>query len=248
MTMVPREEDLDQADWVGEAERDGPGDFWRRHLGLQALRAVVALAILAMVLGLRAAGGPGDWALRRIGSALRAEFAPYAGRVFHSKGIAGILSAAKNWFRREWQVSGGDLASAAQEPPRLLPPVRDGRPMTGTEPGLGLDLQTPAGSPVMAAAAGTVTTRRADADGTWTIVLGHGGGWSTVYGRCQEPFIQTGEKAAAGQVMALVGSARPPVPAHLHFELRKDREEVDPRPYLQTVTGSSPVDAGVGVL
>lgn len=76
----------------------------------------------------------------------------------------------------------------------------------------GLELAVPSGAPVRAAAAGTVTEVAVGSDG-YTVVVDHGGGWTTVYGRLSEVRVRTGQGVRAGAVLGAALSLPDAMPA-----------------------------------
>lgn len=225
-----QEEDLVQADWVdGETAGDLP-DPWRVYLRRQAARTVVAAAVAFFLWGAANGGQPGKWVVRQVHLAVEHDFTPVCRQLLATPGWQAAIRGVRGWFAREWRVNGGRL-QAETEPPGLSWPVTGGRLMPRAAPSA-LDLQAPAGTPITAAAAGLVVEVRADEEPGRTVILQHNGGWQTVYSQCAESLVRAGDRVAAGQHIALVGTARPPTPAHLHFELWGPRGQVDPLPYL----------------
>ena len=94
----------------------------------------------------------------------------------------------------------------------------------------GIDIAAAAGSPVRAAADGTVAAVTADTNGTPIIVLRHAGGLLTVYAGVDGVRVAKGAAVQRGQTIAVVKAGNP---AFLHFEVRQGLESVDPMPYLQ---------------
>lgn len=88
----------------------------------------------------------------------------------------------------------------------------------------GLDMAAPVGTPILAAASGTVAAAgSASGFGQW-IVLDHiidGKKWSTVYGHMYPDgvLVRTGAIVTKGQHIANVGSNGVSTGAHLHFEV-----------------------------
>jgi murein DD-endopeptidase MepM/ murein hydrolase activator NlpD len=96
----------------------------------------------------------------------------------------------------------------------------------------GLDLAAPAGSPIRAVTGGTV--RRADWNGGYgnAVVIDHGNGLSTLYGHAASLNVKPGQKVGAGDIIAREGSTGDSTGPHLHFEVRKNDKQIDPRPWL----------------
>lgn len=232
MTAVDeQEDDLIQADWVdGEAGEDLP-DPWRVHLRRQAARAAVAAVVALFLWGARNGGESGRWVVERMRRAVEYDFTPAFRRLAEAPAWKAVTRGLRGWFAREWRVSGARLQSETP-PPALSWPVSGGRLMLRSAEAA-VDLQVPAGTPVKAAAAGVTSEVRAGDGSSWTIVVQHDGGWRTSYGQCAESLVRAGDRVAAGQTIALVGTARPPTPAHLRFELWGPRGQVDPLLYLK---------------
>ena len=100
----------------------------------------------------------------------------------------------------------------------------------------GVDLSSPLGQPVKAARAGTVTAVYEDDAYGVTVVVRHEGGWASRYcGLAEEPAVEAGDTVEAGQELgaigmtALVETGQEP---HLHFEVYRDGEPVDPAGFL----------------
>jgi len=96
----------------------------------------------------------------------------------------------------------------------------------------GLDLAAPAGTPVRAAAAGTVAfSGRRGAAGN-LVELRHRDGTSTSYAHLQSMRVAAGETVAAGQVLGAVGSTGRSTGPHLHFTVERSGDPVDPAPLI----------------
>ncbi len=106
-------------------------------------------------------------------------------------------------------------------------------PFTGfEEPHLGIDLAAPPGTPVLAAGSGIVSY--ADNGGSYGMLveITHGGGYVTRYAHNASILVQPGETVGQGDAIALLGSTGRSTGPHLHFEVLRDGEPVDPLPYL----------------
>ncbi|MET0250699.1 MAG: M23 family metallopeptidase [Novosphingobium sp.] len=93
----------------------------------------------------------------------------------------------------------------------------------------GIDLAAPAGSPVVATAAGTVST--ADWAGGYGLLVAveHGGGRQTRYAHLSKLNVAAGQRVRQGQVIGFVGSTGRSTGPHLHYETRIDGHAIDPR-------------------
>ena len=96
----------------------------------------------------------------------------------------------------------------------------------------GLDMAAPAGSPILAAAEGTVIA----AGYSWSmgnyVMIDHGDGISTVYMHASALYVSKGQDVSAGQKIAAVGSTGISTGPHLHFSVRVNGSYVNPRNYL----------------
>ena len=97
----------------------------------------------------------------------------------------------------------------------------------------GTDIAAPAGSPIRAFRDGVVEyAGRAEGYGN-IVVLRHADGMKTLYGHNQENLVQAGDRVRAGQTIGRVGSTGRSTGPHLHFEIVREGERVDPSPYLK---------------
>lgn len=94
----------------------------------------------------------------------------------------------------------------------------------------GIDIAAPAGTPVKAAAAGTVAAITQDTAQTPIIVIRHDGGLLTVYAGVAGITVKKGDKVTKGQTIANVRSGNP---SFLHFEVRRGAASTDPMPFLK---------------
>lgn len=92
----------------------------------------------------------------------------------------------------------------------------------------GLDITAPTGTPVHAAEAGRVIhSGRLGAYGRLVIVK-HAGSWATVYAHNRVNRAKEGSFVERGQVIAEVGSSGNASGSHLHFEIRRSNQALDP--------------------
>ncbi|MDZ8184391.1 MAG: M23 family metallopeptidase [Nostoc sp. ChiSLP02] len=94
-------------------------------------------------------------------------------------------------------------------------------PITGNQRfHAGTDLGAPMGTPVLAAAAGTVETANWVGGYGLTVILNHKSAEQTLYGHMSEIFVQPGQWVQPGTVIGRVGSTGNSTGPHLHFEVR----------------------------
>lgn len=96
----------------------------------------------------------------------------------------------------------------------------------------GIDLRAPFGSPVHAAAAGTVTVARYNGGYGNMVEIAHKNGLTTRYGHLSKINVQEGETVNAGEIIGQIGSTGRSTGPHLHYEVRKSDEPIDPAAYL----------------
>lgn len=102
----------------------------------------------------------------------------------------------------------------------------------------GLDLRADEGTPVHAAADGTVArSGRSGAYGN-LLILDHGEGLETLYAHHSRNLVREGERVRRGQVIALVGHTGNATGDHLHFELHWRGGTIDPRTVLPALAGA----------
>jgi murein DD-endopeptidase MepM/ murein hydrolase activator NlpD len=93
----------------------------------------------------------------------------------------------------------------------------------------GLDFPAPYGRNVRAARAGTVIAAGYDPGGYGNIVrIAHGSGTTTFYAHLSRVTVRRGERVAAGERVATVGSTGFSSGPHLHFEVWLRGAMLDP--------------------
>ena len=98
----------------------------------------------------------------------------------------------------------------------------------------GIDIPAERGTPILAAADGTVTEVGFDAERGNYLVLDHGNGLETMYAQCQSVEAEEGDTVKAGQTIAALGSTGMSTGPHLHFEVRQDGESQNPVAYFDS--------------
>jgi murein DD-endopeptidase MepM/ murein hydrolase activator NlpD len=134
-------------------------------------------------------------------------------------------------------VGGPGIVEAIMTPPPDRWPMRgyvtaefeEGDPARGNQPHLGIDLTAPVGTPVRAAGRGLVQKAATDEYLGNYVEIRHGFGYVTVYAHCSSLAVQAGDRVDAGQIVATMGGTGKVTAPHLHFEVWKDDEPLNPR-------------------
>jgi len=96
-------------------------------------------------------------------------------------------------------------------------------------PHAGLDIAAPRGSPIVAAAGGTVTMAEHDLFFTGgTVIIDHGHGLATTYQHMDSVAVTVGQDVAAGETIGTVGATGRVTGPHLHLGLNWYEIRLDP--------------------
>ena len=96
----------------------------------------------------------------------------------------------------------------------------------------GLDISASSGTPIKAAASGTVTFSGYKGSYGNMIVISHGNGVQTYYAHCSKLYVGTGTQVSQGQTIAAVGSTGNSTGPHLHLEVRVNGVAYNPQNYV----------------
>ncbi|MBN1885446.1 MAG: M23 family metallopeptidase [Candidatus Krumholzibacteriota bacterium] len=96
----------------------------------------------------------------------------------------------------------------------------------------GIDIGVPRGTPVRAAAPGTVVEAGWDDIWGYYVLLDHGVGIKTLYGHNGRLVVMKGERVGRGQTVAFSGDTGRSSAPHLHFAVTENNVPVDPLKYL----------------
>jgi len=96
----------------------------------------------------------------------------------------------------------------------------------------GIDLRAALGTPVVATAKGTVTTAKDQNNWGNLIIIKHGDTYDTWYAHLQDIMVEEGDVVEQGMQIGTVGNTGRSLGPHLHYEVRKNGERVNPEPYL----------------
>ncbi len=92
----------------------------------------------------------------------------------------------------------------------------------------GVDIAVRSGTPVQAAGAGVVAYAGADSVFGNLVRIDHGTGYSTLYGHNSRLAVVTGQTVMLGQIISYVGNTGISSAPHLHFEVRRNGQSLDP--------------------
>jgi len=97
----------------------------------------------------------------------------------------------------------------------------------------GIDIKADKGTAARAAAAGTVIyAAQGPKEYGLTVIIHHGGRWTTTYSFLDRITVKDGDKVKAGERVGLVGETGLATEPQLHFEVRRNRVALDPVKYL----------------
>lgn len=96
----------------------------------------------------------------------------------------------------------------------------------------GLDIATSKGTPIKAAASGTVSFSGWKGSYGNLLVISHGNGVQTYYGHCSALYVTAGTSVTQGQTVAAVGSTGNSTGPHLHLEVRVNGIAYNPQNYV----------------
>lgn len=102
-------------------------------------------------------------------------------------------------------------------------------PFTGARSNhTGVDMACPTGTPILAAASGTITYSGTSPVFGYYVIINHGNGYQSLYGHMSKILAKKGQWVSQGTRIGLVGSTGYSTGPHLHFTVFKNGKLVDP--------------------
>ena len=97
----------------------------------------------------------------------------------------------------------------------------------------GIDITANSGTPVMATGSGKII--KSEFDDAWgnIVIIDHGDGYETWYAHMNDLAVKEGQIVTTGKVVGHVGNTGNSTAPHLHYEVRKDGERVNPEDYFE---------------
>jgi murein DD-endopeptidase MepM/ murein hydrolase activator NlpD len=137
---------------------------------------------------------------------------------------------------RDAQAGAGSAGTGTPSPAGLIWPVNgpvvSGFGMRWGRLHEGIDIAASTGTPIWAAAAGTVIHAGWLGGYGNLVVVDHGNGLATAYAHASAILVAVGQQVSQGETVSLVGSTGNSSGPHLHFEVRVNGIAVDPLLYL----------------
>ncbi len=96
----------------------------------------------------------------------------------------------------------------------------------------GIDVAVAYGSDVKAAAAGTVIFSGTKGGYGHCVIISHGNGLATLYGHLSELLVSTNDQVKVGEVIAKSGNSGRSTGPHLHYEVHKNNQPVNPKLFM----------------
>lgn len=107
---------------------------------------------------------------------------------------------------------------------------RFGRRSRGTH--TGLDIATSAGTPIKAAATGTVIYAGYKGSYGNLVIVAHTNSVQTYYAHCSKIYVSVGQTVSQGETISAVGSTGNSTGPHLHLEVRENGVAKNPQNYV----------------
>ncbi len=101
----------------------------------------------------------------------------------------------------------------------------------------GIDFSAPLGTPVYAASSGIVAFAGNKGGYGKLIVLKHANNYTTKYGQLSKMIVSSGAQVTAGDLIGKVGNTGLSTGPHLHYEILRNGNHINPKPLLGEING-----------
>ena len=115
---------------------------------------------------------------------------------------------------------------------------RFGKRSNGTH--TGLDINAVPGTPIKAAASGTVVYSGYKGSYGYLVIIDHGNDFQTWYAQCSKLHVEVNQEVNQGDIIAEVGMTGNSTGPHLHFETRDNGKPVNPEIILNNFNALNP--------
>ena len=166
---------------------------------------------------------------------LASRLAAFEARQNYFGQLIGIASSSDSafWLTNRGAVGsdGSGLGEGAATEPTAWPLTTQGfvtRSDGGASDHPGIDIAVASGSYVRAAGGGVVVDAANDPIYGLFVLIDHGDGWRTRYGHASYLVAERGRQVRQGEVIALSGSTGRSTAPHLHFEILRNGNPIDP--------------------
>ncbi|MFN4082232.1 MAG: peptidoglycan DD-metalloendopeptidase family protein [Bacteroidia bacterium] len=96
----------------------------------------------------------------------------------------------------------------------------------------GIDFTAPVGTPIYSTGNGTVVTAENGAGYGNHVVVNHGFGYQSLYGHMSKIKVRQGQKVKRGELLGYVGSSGISTAPHVHYEVVKNGNKINPINYF----------------
>ncbi|MEI6881907.1 MAG: M23 family metallopeptidase [Bacteroidota bacterium] len=112
----------------------------------------------------------------------------------------------------------------------------------------GIDFTAPMGKEIHATGNGVVQIAGMEGDGYGVkVVINHGFGYQTLYGHMMRTAVRPGQKIKRGDVIGYVGSTGKSTGPHVHYEIIKNGQKINPINYFYNDISASEYDKMVQI-
>jgi murein DD-endopeptidase MepM/ murein hydrolase activator NlpD len=199
--------------------------------GADAARALEALLVKQLVASSGAFKGN-----EVAGSQLHAEmFVEALADAVSKSGGFGLAKMLEQTFTTPGEEPAGEKPPTAPQPPTVTSGFGPRlHPIDGvTKFHTGVDLRGAEGSPIRAAAEGTVVSAGERGGYGNAVEIDHGDGVHTLYAHASALEVKPGDHVRRGQEVGQVGQTGHATGPHLHFEVRREGKPIDPTSALK---------------